>query len=185
MKKLILIILIILVSFSSLIYAEEENGETVSFKAIVPSDYGVSFPEDAVRLDRLFFQLPNGDLVGESNIDEFVIEVGESSLPLDIVYYGNLENDYRVIIDGSSEGWFVGDNGDIVVPVSIEFEDYLGDKGISAVKNEDGSILLNIPASGARLAEKAGSLILTWEYPLELIPGGYTMELNLHLRSAA
>ena len=42
-----------------------------------------------------------------------------------------------------------------------------------------------IPASGARLAEKAGSLILTWEYPLELIPGGYTMELNLNLRSAA
>ena len=185
MKKLVLIIYVLISFCSSFIFAED-SVHTVSFRAVVPDDYGVAFPGDAVRLDRLMFQLPNGDLISyETGLDEFVLEVGEDTISLDIIYYGNLEEDYQVVIDADSVGWLIGQDGDNRVPVSISFDDYMGIDGIESEINIDGSITITVPAVGARHAHKVGSLILTWEYPLSLIPGNYTMELDLSIRSEA
>ena len=155
----------------------------VVFRAVVPEDYGVVFPKEAIKLDKLVFELPNGDLVAEVGIDSFVLEVGALSLPINILYYGNSEKDYTVTISADSDGWIEGDKGDVYVPVDLSFENYYGASGITAEENIDGSLTLNVPATGARHGDKVGTLILSWEYPINLIPGEYEMNLNLSLRS--
>lgn len=182
MKKIFIVVIIIF--FISYCVFANETIQTVSFRAVVPSDYGVTFPQDALRLDRLFFQLPNGDLVSyKTNLDEFIVAVGENSMTLDILYYGNIAEDYTVIIDAASYGMMIGSDGENRVPVSLSFEEYWGSDGIESSVNIDGSVSIIVPATGTRLAEKVGSLILEWEYPLELVPGNYTMELDLTLRN--
>ena len=182
MKKLLILISLLVFSFPALF--AEDSTHTVSFRAVVPDDYGVSFPREAIRLDRLVFQLPAGNLISyETSFDEVVIGVGENTLALDILYYGNLEEDYSVVISADSEGWMIGQDGENSVPVTLSFDEYLGPDGIKSEVNIDGSVTITVPAIGARLADKVGTLILTWENPLNLIPGEYAMELDLSLRS--
>ena len=184
MKKLVFSF-ILLIAISCILFAEDTI-QTVSFKAVVPEDYGVVFPQDALRVDKLVFQLPNGDLVSyKSDLDVFFISVGERSIVLDILFYGNLENDYEVTIDAGSHGMMIGPEEENRVPVSLSFEEYAGSDGIESTLNIDGSVSITVPAMGARHAEKVGSLVLSWEYPLELMPGEYTMELDLSLRNEA
>lgn len=182
MRKFLIVLSLLIVSCSALL--ADERIQTVSFRAIVPDDYGVSFPHEALRLDRLTFQLPNGVLISEDmDLDAFVLNVGTNSLALDMLYYGNLEDDYTVVIDADSEGWLIGPDEENTVPVSLSFDPYVGEYGIRSELNTDGSITITVPATGARHANKVGTLILTWEYPLNLIPGDYNMELNLSLRN--
>ena len=182
MKKRLFLILTLFMIFSGLMYAEDDF-RTVTFSTTIPDDYGVVFPSDALRLDRFFFEMPDGDLVAIEGISSPIIASDTSSLLLDILYYGNLPKDYNVVLEANTTGWVYSVDGTTTIPVSISIPDYIGEKGISAEEDQNGNSLISVPAVGARRGDKVGTLVIRWEYPQELLPGYYSMDIDLNLRS--
>ena len=180
MKRISLIILLIVASLFQL--SAEERYETISFRARVPEDYGVSFPDNAARLDKFVFELESGRLVTAEGLEEIELEVGGTSIPIDVLFYGNTEEDYSVEINVDSTGWIISNEGQ-AIPVTLSFSDYLGEDGIEAKVNVDGSVTLLIPSVGVRNGDKVTELLISWESPLSLRPGYYILELGLTLRS--
>lgn len=180
MKKFYLLLLILFISIFTL--SAEERYETVSFRANVPEDYGVAFPDEALRLDKIVFELPNGSLVTTQGLEDLDLEVGEDSITLTLLFYGNTEEDYNIVLDVNSNGWIISNEGG-AIPVAISFSDFYGVDGIIAEENIDGSISLSVPAVGARQGDKVGELLLSWEAPLDMLPGSYLLELDISIRS--
>lgn len=181
MKKLILILFCTVLSFS-VVYAVE-NTQAVSFRAVVPEDYGVVFPEEAFRVDKLVFETNNGDLMPGIGLENIVLEEGQTMIPIDILFYGNTENPYRVEIAASTDGWLLSKDGTESIPVSLAFSDYLGSDGIVSSVNDDGTLTLTVPAVGARHGDKAGELAIYWESLPNIRPGEYDMNIDFALRS--
>ena len=181
MRKFISVIVCVVFSFS-VVYAVE-NTQAVSFRAVVPEDYGVVVPKDAFKVDKLVFETSNGDLMPGIGLENIILEEGQTMIPIDILFYGNTENPYRVEIAASTDGWLLSKDGTESIPVSLAFSDYLGSDGIVSSVNDDGTLTLTVPAIGARHGDKAGELAIYWESLPNIMPGEYDMNIDFALRS--
>ena len=88
MKRIVLVLMCVVFSFS-VVYAVE-NTQAVSFRAVVPEDYGVVVPKDAFKVDKLVFETSNGDLMPGIGLENIILEEGQTMIPIDILFYGLL-----------------------------------------------------------------------------------------------
>ena len=165
------------------------TSSSLYFRAEIPEDYGVIFPQDALLLDSLCFEIvgtdSDGDLIRSDGNVNAQIEHGMDIFSLDLLYYGNKAEDYSVILESSNfSEWNDGNSNP--VPVEISFEGFVGEKGIvSTVQSADSSELyIFVPATGPRRGEKVGTINVKWEGPMDLEPGNYVLVVDLQLRSA-
>lgn len=186
MKKKIMIILILLLLATSLF---AQLSETFIFTAQVPDDYGIYIPKDAVKIDRIVFELSDkgkNEIVTNRNITTDFIEVGGNSISLKLLYYGNLSEEYKVkLITDVGNGWILSDNqGQVFIPMKVDFnisEDPNSD--IEMDKISENGIILTVPPSGPKRGEEIASIDLLWDGSLDLRSGRYTALLNLALEA--
>ena len=181
MRRVLSIISFLLIPVLSL---SALHTETVYFRAEIPEDHGVVFPENAMRLDKLVFELENGDLVTGEAISGMVLSSEDPVLEIDLLYYGNSAEPYSVSLSTQSAGWVSDDNTTFSIPVAVSFKEFFGNDGIYSNSTEDGRVDIHVPAAGARRGEKVAAMFISWETPLDTVPGDYSMELNLGLESA-
>ena len=98
MKKFLLIAF---VSIFSLVSLWAVGNESMTLNAIVPEDFGVEFPPEAVRLDRFVFEI---DSENEQHqlLDSWVFPIGivEDNFgyrEITLLYYGNSSKAYDVM----------------------------------------------------------------------------------------
>ena len=188
MRKLIS--LMFLIVFVAGLCAADISTQELILEAMVPENYGIHVPDDALKLDQFLF--------------EFSTEVGTSELLTDshfsvgsfedvnmqtftLIYYGNLSNEYNVEIRAGSSKGFVNQDLDNVVsiPVQIKYsepEDKPADIEITD-DEEYGVCSIVIPPAGPRRGVDVVNLDILWDSQRDLYPGSYEMTLNIELLS--
>lgn len=184
MMKRFLIIVLMLLPLS--LAAEERSSASLYFSTVVPEDWGVPYPENALRLDDLVFEVvgteADGDLIERNGLYDLPFEEGENSLTLDLLYYGNKAEIYRFeLVAPENIGW-LGDSSSF--DVDIEFVEWVGNDGIvSRCPYEDrSSLVVEIPPTGSRYGDKVGSIIISWS-ERDIKPGEYELRVDLSIRS--
>lgn len=158
--------------------------ESIQFNATIPEDHGIIFPDDALRMDHLFFRIGDVLVDKEGNVD-VVFDWIHNYLVVDVIYYGNLSTDYEVTLAAdSNSGWISKEDPFDYVPIDVYFNEYHGDDGIeSSVEDSHTSVDVSVPVAGPRRGQKVAEMIIAWDSGLELKPGYYDMDLNLSLWS--
>lgn len=183
MRKSIFLLFILICSL-----AFADDTKSLRFSAIVPEDFGIVYPEDALRLENLVFELvlerDEGNLISKNGIPEVEINGLENQFQVNLLYYGNSANEYNVTIAvDSNSGWVSRNNQGLMIPINVDFPEWVGNYGISAVSREYGSLDITVPPSGPKHAEKVGEMIISWESLSDWRPGDYDFVLTLSLRS--
>ena len=184
-RKTITIMIVLLMPF--FLFAVGRTDASLYFTAEVPEDWGILYPEDALRLDSLFFEIrgteEDGSLVGKDGSIKTVFLGGHDSVTLDILYYGKKSETYRFEITAlESDDW---QSGGEPIDVDVSFLPYVGNDGIiSTTPYSDGSsLIVEIPATGPRRGEKCGSVVVAWTSDMDIAPGAYDMSVDLVMRS--
>lgn len=183
MKRLIIAILIVF-NFISAGFAYEP--EILNFTAVIPEDYGVVFPEEAVHLDKLYLGVSSG--YGEGLIkDPYITLVAPGGTTceyaIDFLYYGNNGESYDVSLEASSPGLISAEDSSYEsIPVAIRFVDMNGDDGIVSKEKPNEIVEITVPPAGARKGDLVTTMVLSWELPLDILPGEYYSEINLELK---
>lgn len=188
MKKVFYIFVLFILTVS--LHSIDINSQELILETVVPENYGIHVPDEAISLDQFLF--------------EFSTEVGTSELLTDshfsvgsfedvnmqtftLIYYGNLSNEYNVEIRAGSSKGFVNQDLDNVVsiPVQIKYsepEDKPADIEITD-DEEYGVCSIVIPPAGPRRGVDVVNLDISWDSQRDLYPGSYEMTLNIELLS--
>ena len=188
MRKACITITIILLIISDVFAAEESKSLAVS--TIVPVDYGVAFPSDGLRLDRLYLALETAG--GDRNYlttDDTTIHTGLISdhpdgMVFQFLFYGNLATTYQVMITADAGSGLVLQSGDETfnIPVDVSFQE--PEEEIENVLLEildDSTAVLQVDTSGAVSALDVLELKVKWDDSPEFIAGDYIADLSLEL----
>ena len=185
MKKFLLIAF---VSIFSLVSLWAVGNESMTLNAIVPEDFGVEFPPEAVRLDRFVFEI---DSENEQHqlLDSWMFPIGivEDNFgyrEITLLYYGNSSKAYDVILsfnmgDMTLNGEPFGDS----IPFWMEFErSEDADDDIQVFEDQDSdSVRVYIPSAGERLAVPVVDIRFYWDISGSVLPGEYAAELSIEL----
>ena len=180
MKRLLIFLIAGLVSMGVL----SANTEVIHFATVIPEDFGVVYPDNALRMDHLLFRI--GDvLVDEEGIAEAVFDWIHNFIVVDVIYYGNLSEDYEVTLTSdSNSGWISKNDSSDYIPINVYFNEFRGEDGIRSITGDSPeSVDITVPAYGPRRGQKVAEMVIAWEPGLSLEPGYYDMDLNLSLWS--
>lgn len=184
-RKTITIMTILLMPL--FLFAAERTDASLYFTAEVPEDWGVSYPDDALRLDDLFFEIKgtedDGSLVGKEGNIQTVFLGGHDSVTLDLLYYGNKSDTYRFEVSVlESDNW--QSDGE-PIDVDVSFLPYVGSDGIISTSpySDRSSLVVEIPPTGPRRGEKCGSIVVEWTSDMDIAPGAYDLRVDLVMRS--
>ena len=179
------ILLLILVNAFAL-----EDSRSLSVSTVVPVDYGVVFPADGLRLDRLYLALETAG--GDRNYlttDDTTIHTGLISdhpdgMVFQFLFYGNLATTYQVMITADAGSGLVLQNGDetFTIPVDVAFqapEEENPDVVLEIL--DDTTAMLQVDTLGAVSAMDVLELRVRWEDSPEFIAGDYIADLSLEL----
>lgn len=179
------ILLLILVNAFAL-----EDSRSLSVSTVVPVDYGVVFPADGLRLDRLYLALEVGE--GDRNYlttDDTTINTGlitdhPDGMVFQFLFYGNLATTYQVMVSADAGSGLVLQNGDetFTIPVDVAFqapEEENPDVVLEIL--DDTTAMLQVDTLGAVSAMDVLELRVRWEDSPEFIAGDYIADLSLEL----
>lgn len=179
---MILISLTIISSFAAL------NGETLVIETIVPENYGIHTPDDAIELGQFVFSFETdaeiGNLLTEQRLKiDNIEEVKEQCFTL--LYYGNLSQDYNVQISIDTGLGFNSVNSASYIPVEVRFEEpEEKPNDIIVIKDEEYSkASVIIPPTGPRRGVETLDMIFSWSDVADAMPGRYEMDINIELVS--
>lgn len=179
------ILLLILVNAFAL-----EDSRSLSVSTVVPVDYGVVFPADGLRLDRLYLALETAG--GDRNYlttDDTTIHTGLISdhpdgMVFQFLFYGNLATTYQVMITADAGSGLVLQNGDETfnIPVDVLFQEPEEEhENVLLEILDDSTAVLQVDTSGAVSALDVLELKVKWDDSPEFIAGNYIADLSLEL----
>ena len=192
------LLVFILVLASS--YADNHNASnTLHVVASVPENYGVAFPDNALRFGNFVFEIrfdlkldPEFEIGNRESrtlirTDELSIgemQPGLGNFNFTLVYYGNQSQPYRTdIFVEPNLVWIFEDDDSITVPIEVELvqnEDCESD--IICQSYRDGQAYIEIPPAGPREDVPVLDVNVKWDGGKDLRPGNYSTELKLYLR---
>lgn len=177
-KSILFVILISIIAMSAFALSEE----SLEISTIVPEDYGIEFPEDAMHIDRLYFAFETSD--GYSYLSKsaplVINSMDTNSFRLVMLYYGNQSHDYNVGLQfEAGQGWLPQDIGNDNVPIIIELNRSNGPQDIEVENVDYGKVNLYIPPVGPRRGDKALDVDLMWDGYHTLMPGIYEADINI------
>ena len=183
MKKSLILILLVLIP-SCFMFADTE---TIQLGLELADDYGIIFPNEAMRLDHLVVAIGDRS-TGYTTVTKSMaenIQISErNSITFTLLYYGNLTNDYDVRLSSSPElHWMGENNGETVsLPIDVEISKSPDCFDTAEVTKIDDSVVdIFIEATGPVRGEPVADITLSWESPLTLMPGIYAADLSLTL----
>lgn len=179
------ILLLILVNAFAL-----EDSRSLSVSTVVPVDYGVVFPADGLRLDRLYLALETAG--GDRNYlttDDTTIHTGLISdhpdgMVFQFLFYGNLATTYQVMITADAGSGLVLQSGDETfnIPVDVLFQEPEEEhENVLLEILDDSTAVLQVDTSGAVSALDVLELKVKWDDSPEFIAGDYIADLSLEL----
>ena len=179
------ILLLILVNAFAL-----EDSRSLSVSTVVPVDYGVVFPADGLRLDRLYLALETAG--GDRNYlttDDTTIHTGLISdhpdgMVFQFLFYGNLATTYQVMITADAGSGLVLQSGDETfnIPVDVFFQEPEEEhENVLLEILDDSTAVLQVDTSGAVSALDVLELKVKWDDSPEFIAGDYIADLSLEL----
>lgn len=188
MRKACIMIIIILLIIADVFAAEESKSLVVS--TVVPVDYGVAFPSDGLRLDRLYLALETAG--GDRNYlttDDTTIHTGLISdhpdgMVFQFLFYGNLATTYQVMITADAGSGLVLQSGDETfnIPVDVLFQEPEEEhENVLLEILDDSTAVLQVDTSGAVSALDVLELKVKWDDSPEFIAGNYIADLSLEL----
>ena len=188
MRKACIMIIIILLIIADVFAAEESKSLVVS--TVVPVDYGVAFPSDGLRLDRLYLALETAG--GDRNYlttDDTTIHTGLISdhpdgMVFQFLFYGNLATTYQVMIPADAGSGLVLQSGDETfnIPVDVLFQEPEEEhENVLLEILDDATAVLQVDTSGAVSALDVLELKVKWDDSPEFIAGDYIADLSLEL----
>ena len=187
MRKLIsLMFLIVLVAG---LCAADISTQELILETIVPENYGIHIPDDALKLDQFLFEFDAGDGISELLTDSRFSVGSFEDLDMQsftLIYYGNQSGSYSVPVRVDSTG-FENGQASSTIPVNISFsEPEEKPEDITIVDDEEyGSCSIFIPPSGPRRGVEVVNLNIGWDSQRDILPGRYEMTLNIELLSNA
>ena len=179
------ILLLILVNAFAL-----EDSRSLSVSTVVPVDYGVVFPADGLRLDRLYLALETAG--GDRNYlttDDTTIHTGLISdhpdgMVFQFLFYGNLATTYQVMITADAGSGLVLQSGDETfnIPVDVLFQEPEEEhENVLLEILDDAMVMLQVDTQGAVSALDVLELNVKWENSPDFIAGDYIADLSLEL----
>ena len=184
MKRLFLILLLAISALSFV----SANNKDMQLNIVVPEDFGVEFPANAVRLDRFVFEISVTE--GQKQLlDSWVFPIGvvEDNFgyrEITLLYYGNPSKAYDVVLNFDiSEMTLNGEPLGDSIPFWMEFErSEDADDDISVIEDsESNSVSVHIPSAGIRLGVPVVDIRFYWDISGSVLPGDYAAELNIEL----
>ena len=176
MKRVVLIFTIFLV-LNLCLYSANES---LNIGFSIPDDYGVIFPEEALRLDRFVFEIETPfnthQLVQDNNIDlGYLSQWNEKGLLILLRYYGNLSYEYSVRLSvGRPVVWNGPEGGN--VPVDVDIKSATTDPAVW-VAESDEFVDISVVPSGLMLGVPVAEISLDWDFGSNPIPGDYSTTL--------
>lgn len=188
MRRLIISTILTLVVLVGVFAAEDTRALTVS--TIVPVDYGVVFPADGLRLDRLYLALEasGGDrnylTTDDTTIHTGLITDHPDGMVFHFLFYGNLATTYQVMITADAGSGLVLQSGDdtFTIPVDVSFQEPEEENDNVVLEILDGNTaMLQVDTAGAVSALDVLELRVKWENSPEIIAGDYMADLSFEL----
>lgn len=188
MRRLIISTILTLVVLVGVFAAEDTRALTVS--TVVPVDYGVVFPADGLRLDRLYLALEaaGGDrnylTTEDTTIHTGLITDHPDGMVFQFLFYGNLATTYQVMITADAGSGLVLQSGDdtFTIPVDVSFQEPEEENDNVVLEILDGNTaMLQVDTVGAVSALDVLELRVKWEDSPEIIAGDYMADLSLEL----
>lgn len=188
MRRLIIATIMTLVLLVGVFAAEDTRALTVS--TVVPVDYGVVFPADGLRLDRLYLALEaaGGDrnylTTDDTTIHTGLITDHPDGMVFHFLFYGNLATTYQVMITADAGSGLVLQSGDdtFTIPVYVSFQEPEEENDNVVLEILDGNTaILQVDTVGAVSALDVLELRVKWEDSPEIIAGDYMADLSLEL----
>lgn len=188
MRRLIIAAIMTLVVLVGVFAVEDTRALTVS--TVVPVDYGVVFPADGLRLDRLYLALEaaGGDrnylTTDDTTIHTGLITDHPDGMVFHFLFYGNLATTYHVMITADAGSGLVLQSGDdtFTIPVDVSFQEPEEENDNVVLEILDGNTaMLQVDTAGAVSALDVLELRVKWEDSPEIIAGDYMADLSLEL----
>ena len=188
MRRLIIATIMTLVLLVGVFASEDTRALTVS--TVVPVDYGVVFPADGLRLDRLYLALEaaGGDrnylTTDDTTIHTGLITDHPDGMVFQFLFYGNLATTYKVMITADAGSGLVLQSGDdtFTIPVDVSFQEPEEENDNVILEILDGNTaMLQVDTVGAVSALDVLELRVKWEDSPEIIAGDYMADLSLEL----
>lgn len=185
MRKILIFVLVI--TFVIPVFAAVDK-EELTFTAIVPEDYGVTIPEDAIMFDKLAINI-DGHNEGEYLLTSDLVHLGEISAAEDntmkfsMLYYGNLANSYDVNIKiDPGVGWYIWRGDEMInFPIDVEYA-APAELDSAVIYNEDdesATVRVSVLPTGPQTALPVVDVKMNWEGIRDLIPGVYQTDLKV------
>lgn len=185
MKKLFVVLLVIFMVPFLLLAESMEKPMTVRTK--IPEDYSITYPDGAMRLDHMVFELSletGTETLIEDNgtFSLSFLESGVSALELSLLYYGNQSERYSALVKvDAGDGW-VGRMGTQFIPMTVQFkEPDIPVDGISVREVGEGILELNVLPQGPRSGVEFANLIFVWSVGRDAWAGEYEATVNISL----
>lgn len=183
-------ILLILIISTLNLHATDINSQELILETIVPENYGIYVPDEAISLDQFLFEFSTeagtSELLTDSHFSIGSFE-DVSMQSFTLLYYGNLSSDYNVIVKAGTRNGFVNNNaGDAIsIPVDINYsEPENKPEDIKIIDDEEyGICSILIPPAGPRRGVEVVDLNISWGSQRDVIPGNYELALNIELLS--
>lgn len=183
MKKIVFVVCIFLIPV--LLFAETEKPMVI--RTHIPEDYGVSFPEGAMRLDHMVFQLQletgTETLFEKDGIFTLSsLSSGEGSLSLSLLYYGNQSERFSAIIKVEvGDGW-IGKMGERSIPITVVFEEKEErEEGIESKELGEGVLEMSVLPQGPRNGVEFANLNFIWSLGRNEWAGDYEAVVNISM----
>lgn len=191
------VLLLVLASLA----AQDDAGSVLHVTARVPENYGVAFPDSALRFGDFVFEvkfnlkLESGvefeerddcrALLSNDRLSIGDLQPGLGNFSFTLVYYGNLSKPYRteVLID-PNPAWRLEGNEESSVPIEVTMKrNDSCDPDVACQSYRDGQVYIEIPPAGPRSDVPVLDVEVSWDGGLDLIPGNYSTDLHLNLRT--
>ena len=188
MRKITMTVTIMLLTLFAAVAAEDTKALTVS--TVVPVDYGVVFPEDGLRLDRLYLamEVAGGETnyltTDDTTIDTGLITEHPDGMVFHFLFYGNLATTYQVMITADAGGGLVLQGGEefFTIPVEVSFQEPEAEhENVLLEILDDATVMLQVDTQGAVSALDVLELNVKWENSPDFIAGDYIADLSLEL----
>ena len=163
------------------------HAETLSISTVIPDDFGIQFPADALMLDRFAFELwtadGNNGLVYSDriDIDDYVEQDG--SLSLVALYYGNLSYVYKVqLVAKCFSGWRNSvSQQDTSIPIKVDIIPIVESDDVVFCSCMDDAAFIEVLPAGPQRGIPVAEIELSWNDARDVVPGNYYANLCLEV----
>lgn len=176
MKKILLLLSMLFILLPIYSISDSNDTSVLKVNAVVPEDYGISFPRDSYHMDRIYLEV-DSSLVSSSGL---TATFEDGSLDMTLLYYGNQSDDYSFTFSFPDEIWWLS-NSTALVPIDVKIEDAILDDDITVVSTGNRSVFVTIPATGPRRGEQVVKVTFSWTLSPDLSPAILELPLDMHM----